>query len=83
MKNAIYVATMCLPANPGSMDKHSSWICEASDSRALQEKSTTSLVNFNQRRWSFNLPVYHGQNFVLDVGRRRLGQEHVHALHKY
>ena len=31
------MATSYLPANPGSMDKHSSWICEASDSRALYE----------------------------------------------
>ena len=26
------------PAKPGSMDRHNSWICEASDSRALKER---------------------------------------------
>ena len=70
------------PAKPGSMDRHNSWICEASDSRALKERFSTSRLNFNWNSLSCNSPVYHGQNLVLDVCRRRLGQQHVHPLHE-
>ena len=37
LNRGIKMTKSYLPANPGSMDRHSSWICEASDSRALQE----------------------------------------------
>ena len=69
LNRGIKMTKSYLPANPGSMDRHSSWICEASDSRALQEKSVEELnINRTRKSCPTRLYIMGRTSFLTSVG---------------